>query len=113
MRAGGGGMAGFGAPHRHFAATDSTNTRARELAEAGAPHGTLVTAGEQSAGRGRRGRSWTSPAGKALLYSAIARPLDERHMLLPLAAPIAVCEAAEELAPGVECTIKLAHDIWV
>ena len=38
----------FGHPHRHFARTDSTNTRARELAAAGAPHGTVVTAGEQS-----------------------------------------------------------------
>src|ERR1700759_2656508 len=97
-----GGTGEFGAPHRHFAATDSTNTRARELAEAGAPHGTVVTAGEQSDGRGRQGRSWTGPAGEALLYSAIVRPLDERHMLLPLGVPIAVCEAAEELAPGIE-----------
>jgi BirA family transcriptional regulator, biotin operon repressor / biotin---[acetyl-CoA-carboxylase] ligase len=106
-------MVGFGSPHRHLAATDSTNTRAREMAEAGAPHGTVVTAGEQSAGRGRQGRSWTAPAGKALLHSAIARPLDERHMLLPLAVPIAVCAAAEELAPGIECAIKWPNDVWL
>jgi BirA family transcriptional regulator, biotin operon repressor / biotin---[acetyl-CoA-carboxylase] ligase len=103
----------FGAPHRHFRLTDSTNTRARELVEAGAPHGTVVTAAEQTAGRGRRGRTWTAPAGKALLYSAILRPLDERHLLLPLAVPLAVCEAAEELAPGIECAIKWPNDIWV
>ncbi len=76
---------------------DSTNTRARELAAAGAPHGTVVTADEQTEGRGRQGRSWSAPAGKALLYSAILRPLGERP-LLPLAAGLAVCEAAEELA---------------
>ena len=104
---------GFGSPHRHFRSVDSTNTRARELAAGGAPHGTVVTAAEQTAGRGRQGRSWTAPAGKALLYSAILRPLDERHLLLPLAAPIAVCEAAEELQAGIGCAIKWPNDVWV
>lgn len=103
----------FGTPHRHFHITDSTNARARELAEAGAPGGTVVTADEQTAGRGRQGRSWTAPAGKALLYSAILRPLDQRHLLLPLAVPVAVCEAAEELAPGIECRIKWPNDVWL
>lgn len=103
----------FGAPHRHYRLTDSTNARARELVEAGAPHGTVVTATEQTAGRGRQGRTWTAPPGKALLYSAVLHPLDERHLLLPLAVPIAVCEAAEELAPGIECTIKWPNDVWV
>ncbi len=104
---------GFGDPHRHFRVADSTNARARELVEAGAPHGTVVTADEQTAGRGRQGRHWTAPPGKALLYSAVLRPLDQRHLLLPLAAPLAVCEAAEELAPGIECEIKWPNDIWV
>jgi BirA family transcriptional regulator, biotin operon repressor / biotin---[acetyl-CoA-carboxylase] ligase len=103
----------FGAPHRHFRVTDSTNARARELVEAGAPGGTVVTAAEQTAGRGRQGRTWTAPPGKALLYSAILRPLDKRHLLLPLAVPLAVCEAAEQLAPGVECQIKWPNDIWI
>lgn len=103
----------FGAPQRHYALTDSTNARARELVEAGAPHGTVVTAAEQSAGRGRQGRTWTAPPGKALLYSAILRPLDERHLLLPLAVPLAVCETAEELAPGIECQVKWPNDVWV
>ncbi|HEU4905069.1 MAG TPA: biotin--[acetyl-CoA-carboxylase] ligase [Solirubrobacterales bacterium] len=103
----------FGAPHRHYRVADSTNARARELVEAGAPGGTIVTAAEQTAGRGRQGRSWTAPPGKALLYSAILRPLDERHLLLPLAVPLAVCEAAEQLAPGIECAIKWPNDIWL
>ena len=103
----------FGAPHCHFRITDSTNARARELVEAGAPHGTVVTADEQTAGRGRQGRTWTAPPGKALLYSAILRPLDQRHLLLPLAVPLAVCEAAEELNPDVECRVKWPNDVWV
>ena len=103
----------FGAPHRHFALTDSTNTRARELAEAGAPGGTVVTAREQSEGRGRQGRVWTAPAGKGLLYSAIQRPLDERHLLLPLSVPLAVCEAAEALRGDARCAIKWPNDVWL
>lgn len=103
----------FGTPHRHFRRTDSTNTRARELAAGGAPHGTVVTAAEQTEGRGRQGRSWTAPPGGALLYSAILRPLEQRHAMLPLAVPLAVCEAAEELAPGVECGVKWPNDIWL
>jgi BirA family biotin operon repressor/biotin-[acetyl-CoA-carboxylase] ligase len=103
----------FGTPHRHFRVTDSTNTRARELAEAGTPSGTVVTAREQTAGRGRVGRVWTAPEGKALLYSAILRPLDQRHLLLPLSVPLAVCAAAESLRPGVECQVKWPNDVWL
>jgi BirA family biotin operon repressor/biotin-[acetyl-CoA-carboxylase] ligase len=103
----------FGEPHRHYARIDSTNTRARELAAEGAPHGTVVTAAEQTAGRGRQGRTWTAAPGKALLYSAVIRPLDERHLMLPLAAPLAVCEAAEELRPGIECGVKWPNDVQV
>lgn len=104
--------AGFGHPHHHHRVIDSTNRLARDLANAGAPHGTVVTADEQTAGRGRMGRSWLALAGKALLLSAILRPLDERHGLLPLAIPLAVCEAAESLAP-VECSVKWPNDVWI
>jgi len=106
-------LGGFGWPHRHFHLADSTNERGRELAEAGAPGGTVVTAWEQTAGRGRQGRVWTAPGGRALLYSAILRPLDERHLLLPLAVPLAVCAAAEALRPGVACTVKWPNDVWL
>ena len=84
----------FGERHEHHARLESTNTRARELAAEGAPHGTVVTADEQTAGRGRQGRSWVAPPGKALLYTAIDRPLTDHHVMLPLAAPLAVCAAA-------------------
>ena len=105
-------MSPFGTPHRHYRRTDSTNTRVRELAEAGAPGGTVVTADEQSAGRGRQGRIWSAPAGKALLYSALLRPLGDRP-LLPLAVALAVCDAAEQLAPTASCQIKWPNDVWI
>jgi BirA family transcriptional regulator, biotin operon repressor / biotin---[acetyl-CoA-carboxylase] ligase len=102
----------FDGPRLHLRTTDSTNDRARELALAGARSGTVVTADEQRAGRGRRGRKWSAPAGAALLCSAILRPLEARHALLPLAVPIAVCEAAEALAP-IECAVKWPNDVWL
>lgn len=104
-------MSGFGAPHRHYRRTDSTNARLRELAAAGAPHGTVATADEQEAGRGRQGRVWFAPPGSGLLYSALLRPLGERP-LLPLAVPLAVAEAAESLAPR-RCGLKWPNDVWV
>ena len=100
------------APRHHHRLTDSTNERARELAETGAPSGTVVTADEQTAGRGRHGRRWSAPPGAALLCSVILRPLEARHVLLPLAVPLAVCEAAEALAP-VECRVKWPNDVWL
>ena len=80
--------------------TDSTNTRARELAAAGAPHGTVVTAAEQTAGRGRQGRTWTAPPAKPSSTRRSSAPSRSATLLLPLAVPLAVCEAAEELQPG-------------
>ncbi|TFG73153.1 MAG: biotin--[acetyl-CoA-carboxylase] ligase [Solirubrobacterales bacterium] len=102
----------FGRPHIHHSEIDSTNERARELAIEGAESGTVVTASSQTAGRGRHGRRWVAPPDRALLYSAILRPLDLRHLLLPLAVPLAVCEACESLAE-VECKIKWPNDIWL
>lgn len=55
--------------------TDSTNTRAKELAAQGAPEGTLVIAEKQTEGRGRRGRSWFSPPGGGIYFSLILRPV--------------------------------------
>ena len=100
----------------HFRLTDSTNARARELAAAGAPHGTLVTASEQSAGRGRQGRVWSAPAGRALLCSLVVR---EPPHLLPLAAGVAVAEVVEALAAlgaggrAREAQIKWPNDVLV
>jgi BirA family biotin operon repressor/biotin-[acetyl-CoA-carboxylase] ligase len=101
----------LGRPHRHFRATDSTNARAKELAAAGAPGGLVVTADEQRAGRGRQGRSWFGPPGSSLLYSVLLRPF-EGDPLLALAVPVAVCEAAEAVAP-VRCQLKWPNDVWI
>jgi BirA family biotin operon repressor/biotin-[acetyl-CoA-carboxylase] ligase len=98
----------IGTPRAHHRLTDSTNERAKELAAAGAPHGTLVTADEQTAGRGRQGRAWTAPPGSAVLMSLVLRDLDESHELLPLAAAVAVCEAVP-----VEAAVKWPNDVWV
>lgn len=102
----------IGVPRVHHRATDSTSERAKELARTGAPHGTLVTADEQSAGRGRQGREWAAPAGTAVLMSVVLRDFGKAQELLPLAAAVAACEAAEAVAP-VECRVKWPNDVWV
>ena len=95
----------LGHPRYHLRATDSTNERARALAAAGAPHGTLVTAAEQSAGRGRQGRTWSAPAGSALLMSVIVRAPPR---LLPLIAAVAVAETVDPAAQ-----IKWPNDVQI
>jgi BirA family biotin operon repressor/biotin-[acetyl-CoA-carboxylase] ligase len=103
----------IGRPRVHFRLTDSTNERARELAAAGAAHGTLVTADEQSAGRGRQGRAWTAPPKSAVLMSVVLRGLDQRDSLLPFAAALAVCEACECEGRSPTCQIKWPNDVWI
>jgi BirA family biotin operon repressor/biotin-[acetyl-CoA-carboxylase] ligase len=93
----------LGRPRLHLRETGSTNDRARELAARGAPHGTLVTAAAQSAGRGRQGRTWSAPPGHALLMSLVLR---DAHPLLPLAAAVGVAEAV-----GDDARIKWPNDV--
>jgi BirA family transcriptional regulator, biotin operon repressor / biotin---[acetyl-CoA-carboxylase] ligase len=93
----------LGHPRVHLRRIDSTSDRARALALAGAPHGTLVTAAEQMAGRGRQGRRWSAPAGSALLMSLVLR---SPPPLLPLIAALAVCDVA-----GDQAQIKWPNDI--
>ena len=95
----------IGTPRVHRRRVGSTNELARTLAGAGAPHGTLVTAGEQTAGRGRQGRPWTAPPGSAVLMSVVLRDLRET---LPLAAAVAVSEALP-----LSSRIKWPNDIWI
>jgi BirA family biotin operon repressor/biotin-[acetyl-CoA-carboxylase] ligase len=83
----------LGRPRLHLRRVDSTNARTRDLAGAGAPHGAVVTAAEQTAGRGRQGRVWTAPAGRGLLMSVLLR---DWPRLLPLAAAVAVAETVGE-----------------
>jgi BirA family transcriptional regulator, biotin operon repressor / biotin---[acetyl-CoA-carboxylase] ligase len=95
----------IGVPRVHWRLTDSTNERAKALAAAGAPHGTLVTADEQNAGRGRQGRVWTAPPRSAVLMSLVVRDPGE---ILPLVAAVAICDALP-----VECAIKWPNDVWI
>ena len=100
---GGARPSGLGSLRLHLRRTDSTNARARELAARGAPHGALVTAGEQTSGRGRQGRTWSAPPGRALLGSLVLR---EPPRLLPLIAGIAVAEAV-----GLRALLKWPNDV--
>src|SRR5262249_53557551 len=61
-------------PHRHFARIDSTNKQAMTAAANGSPEGSVFTADEQTAGRGRSDHSWHSPAGQGLYVSIVLRP---------------------------------------
>jgi BirA family biotin operon repressor/biotin-[acetyl-CoA-carboxylase] ligase len=104
----------IGTPRVHHRLTDSTNERAKDLAVAGALHGTLVTADEQTAGRGRQGREWTAPPRSSVLMSVVLRDLDRRHELLPLAAALAVCGACEcEGSVMAGCSVKWPNDVWI
>ena len=95
-----------------FDSIDSTNTRAKELAAQGAPHGTVLIADHQAGGRGRRGRSFHSPAGTGIYMSVILRPNCEPQKLMHLtcAAAVAMCDAVEE-ACGIRPGIKWTNDL--
>lgn len=91
---------------------DSTNRRALELAEQGAPHGHMVVADVQSRGRGRRGRSWTSGRGDGLLVSFVIRPTreDVRWEWLPLVSAVAVARTLSGLS---DVAVKWPNDVLV
>jgi len=82
----------------HFFKTDSTNSVALRLGEAGEPHGTIVLAEEQTAGRGRAGRSWTSERSAGIYCSILLRPpVSPAHApLLTLVAGLAARDAAAD-----------------
>jgi len=92
------------------AVTETTMTLARREADEGAPHGTLVLAEEQTLGRGRRGRSFDSPAAQNLYFTLVLRYPVEVHRQLPVALPVAVATALVE--EGVDARIKWPNDVW-
>jgi BirA family biotin operon repressor/biotin-[acetyl-CoA-carboxylase] ligase len=106
------GAGELGGPLVHLDVVGSTNDRARELARAGAPAGTVVVSEAQTSGRGRQGRSWSAPRGRSLTLSALLRPAHDQLALLPLAAALAVSEACEAVAP-VKCEIKWPNDVLI
>ena len=95
----------LGLPRTHLRSVGSTNDRARALAERGAPHGALVTADEQTAGRGRHGRDWVTPPGVAIAASLVLREWDD---LLSLRAGLAVADVA-----GADAQVKWPNDVWL
>ena len=97
-----------------FEETESTNAEARVLAEKGYGHGTLVTAGHQTGGKGRRGRNWYSPKGSSIAMSLILKPELEAEYasMLTLIQAMAVAKAIEEIC-GLEAQIKWPNDILI
>ena len=97
-----------------FEETGSTNAEARGLAEKGYGHGTLVAAGSQTGGKGRRGRSWHSPKGSSIAMSLILKPELEAEYasMLTLVQAMAVAKSIEEVC-GLETQIKWPNDILV
>jgi BirA family biotin operon repressor/biotin-[acetyl-CoA-carboxylase] ligase len=92
---------------------DSTNNVAKELAEQRAPEGTLVITEEQTGGRGRRGRSWSSPAGVNLLFSVLLRPTmqADQVFVLTMILALAALEAVKALS-GLSLRIKWPNDLY-
>ena len=95
-----------------FDTITSTNDRAKEMAQDGAPDGTVLIAAQQTGGRGRMGRSFHSPAGKGLYLSVILRPgcNAEKLMHLTCAVAVAVCQAVENVT-GYRPGIKWINDL--
>lgn len=103
----------IGGEHQHYASVDSTNDRAVAWARAGAPHGALVTADEQTSGRGRRGRTWHSPRGCSVYCSVVVRPgpIGDRLGPLGLVAGLGLAEGLAPYVPGLE--LKWPNDLRV
>ncbi len=98
----------------YFTETGSTNIDAKRYAEEGEPHGTTVVADMQSAGRGRRGRLWQSPAGSAIYMTMLLKPkfMPDKASMLTLVMALSVADAIVE-ATGLSAGIKWPNDIVV
>ncbi len=100
----------FGRDLHYFVQTTSTMDDARRLAEDGAPHGAVVVADEQTAGRGTKGRIWVSPPGQSIHTTLIVRPTIEQLKRLSIVSPVATTDAVRETTP-LQPTIKWPNDI--
>lgn len=98
----------------YFQEIDSTNLEAKRLGEQNTPHGTLVIAEKQTAGRGRRGRGWESPSGSSIYMTILLRPeLEPTHApMLTLVMAMAVAEAIRQ-ETTLEARIKWPNDVVV
>ncbi|MBQ4641959.1 MAG: biotin--[Oscillospiraceae bacterium] len=97
-----------------YSKIDSTNAQASTLAKSGAPHGTVLIADTQTAGKGRMGRSFCSPAGMGVYLSAILRPncTPDKLMHLTCAAAVAASAAIEKVS-GIAPNIKWTNDLVI
>ena len=104
----------IGSPMELHSQINSTNTRAKELAAQGAPHGTVVIAGQQTLGRGRFGRAFYSPEGSGVYISFILRPQlpADRAVMLTSMSAVAVARAMEKVA-DVQASIKWVNDVYL
>lgn len=99
----------------YYDVTDSTNLRIRQAGDEGAPHGTLAVADRQTAGRGRRGRAWESPAGSSIYMSVLLRPeiSPDKASMLTLVMALSVAEGIRECAGSRDIRIKWPNDIII
>lgn len=81
----------------YYRELDSTNTKIQEMAATGAAHGTVVTCERQTAGKGRRGRTWESPAGENIYFSILLRP-----QIDPAKAPMLTLVMAQSVAKAIQ-----------
>ncbi len=105
----------YGRAHEHHATLGSTNDRALQWLQQGAPHGAVVTADAQHAGRGRRGRTWITAEGTSLFVSVVLRPgpisPPERFGALGLAVAVGLREGLPPLRSPV--MLKWPNDLHV
>ena len=111
-------MIALGQPRHFLPSTPSTMDVLTELASEVAPEGTIVVAGEQTAGRGRAGRIWSAPPGTSLLMSVLLRPAVSAPevAVLPLIVGVAVAEAIERVTPNVgiqSVQLKWPNDLFL
>ena len=94
---------------------DSTNVRAKAMARAGAPHGSLAVCDHQTAGRGRMTRRWETPAGEALTQTMVLRPglPVSQAQLFTFAAALAAAKAIEDVCPELKPGIKWPNDVVI
>lgn len=106
---------GLGVPMHLLASTTSTNDEAKLAAKQGAPSGATWVTEQQTAGRGRQGRTWVSPAGENLLFSVLVRVACPPSRLPPVAlvAGLAVRDAVGAAAPEATPKIKWPNDVLV
>ncbi|HHT46266.1 MAG TPA: biotin--[acetyl-CoA-carboxylase] ligase [Firmicutes bacterium] len=99
----------------HFLQVDSTNTSLKKLADQGAADGTVVIAEEQTAGRGRLGRSWFSPAGKSITLSILLRPslAPGNTPLFTLMTAAAIVRGIKNILPDISVGIKWPNDLMI